>query len=379
MMTLLLVVAVFFLAWSNGANDNFKGVATLYGSRTLGFRQSIWLTTGMTFAGSLLSLFLASALAKAFSGNGLVPVELAGTSELLISVGMAGALTIMLATVIGMPTSTTHALTGALLGVALVIGVDSANYAKLWDKFFLPLMVSPILALGATLLFYPVLTRTRKKLGVERQTCLCVGTSPREFVPVASGRNEISTIGALGSDLELTIASGADCVERYDGRVVGINAQQAVDVVHTLSGAAVCFARGVNDTPKIAALLLATGGVAASGGVSVSWRLGLVALAMAAGGLLQARKVAETMSHRITDLNTGQGLTSNLVTAALVLGASRFGVPVSTTHVSCGSIFGIGIASGAARWRTIGQIVLTWVTTLPLGAALGALLFWSMT
>jgi PiT family inorganic phosphate transporter len=260
-----------------------------------------------------------------------------------------------------------------------VVGVESTNIAKLWDKFFLPLLVSPVLALGATLLFYPLLTRIRKNMGVERQTCMCVGTAPREYVPVPCARNEISTIRSIGSEIEVTIASDADCVERYDGRVIGINAQHAVDVVHTLSGAAVCFARGVNDTPKIAALLLATGGAAATGGVAVSWKLALVALAMAAGGLLQARKVAETMSNRITDLNTGQGLTSNLVTAALVLGASRFGVPVSTTHVSCGSIFGIGIASRTARWKTIGQIVLTWVTTLPLGAALGALLYWSMT
>ncbi len=379
MTTLILIGAVFFLAWSNGANDNFKGVATLYGSRTLTFRQSIWLTTGATFAGSLLSLLLASALAKAFSGKGLVPPEIAGTSELLISVGLAAALTVMLATVIGMPTSTTHALTGALLGVAMVIGVDSANYAKLWDKFFLPLLVSPILALGAALLFYPLLTRTRKKLGVARQTCLCVGTSPREFVPIASGRADISAAGASTSSLEIAIGTDADCVERYDGKVVGINAQQAVDVFHTFSGAAVCFARGVNDTPKIAALLLATGGAGVIGGRGVTWKLGLVALAMAVGGWLQARKVAETMSNRITDLNTGQGLTGNLITAALVLGASRFGVPVSTTHVSCGSIFGIGVSNGTARWKTIGYIVLTWLTTLPLGAAIGALLYWSMT
>jgi inorganic phosphate transporter, PiT family len=377
--TLILIVAVFFLAWSNGANDNFKGVATLYGSRTLTFRQSIWLTTGVTLAGSILSLVLASALAKAFTGKGLVPPEIAGTSEFLISVGLAAALTIMLATVIGMPTSTTHALTGALLGVAIVIGVDAANYAKLWDKFFLPLLVSPILALGAALIFYPILTRTRKKMGVGRQTCLCVGTSPREYVPLANSRTDISTVGESTQSLEVSVGSGAECVERYDGRVVGINAQQAVDVIHTFSGAAVCFARGVNDTPKIAALLLATGGAGLIGGTGISWKLALVALAMAAGGFLQARKVAETMSHRIADLNTGQGLTGNLITAALVLGASRFGVPVSTTHVSCGAIFGIGVASGGARLKTIGQIVLTWVTTLPLGAALGAALYWSMT
>ena len=105
----------------------------------------------------------------------------------------------------------------------------------------------------------------------------------------------------------------------------------------------------------------------------------IAAIAMAIGGLLNSRRVAETMSKRITDLNAGQGLTGNLVTAALVLGASGFGVPVSTTHVSCGAIFGIGMVSGTARWQTIGRILATWMTTLPMGAVLGAAIYWTLT
>jgi len=172
------------------------------------------------------------------------------------------------------------------------------------------------------------------------------------------------------------VGSREDCVERYEGRLVGIGAQTAVSGIHTLSGLVVCFARAVNDTPKIAALLLAAG---AAGADKAGWKLGLVVAAMALGGILSARKVAETMSKRITDLNPGQGLTSSLVTAFLVLIASRLGVPVSTTHVSCGSIFGIGMVSGTARWRTIGQILLTWMTTLPMGALLGAGAYWLLT
>ena len=152
-------------------------------------------------------------------------------------------------------------------------------------------------------------------------------------------------------------------------RLIGVEAQRVVDAAHYLSAGAVCFARAVNDTPKIAALLLAAAGLGlpdlGRGGVL------LVALAMTAGGLVQSRRVAETMSRRITDLNPGQGLTANLATASLVLGASRLGLPVSTTHVSCGTIFGIGMVGGGARWRTIGQILLTWATTLPLGFLLG--------
>ena len=110
--------------------------------------------------------------------------------------------------------------------------------------------------------------------------------------------------------------------------------------------------------------------------VQTAGSLMLVALAMALGGVIQSRKVAETMSKRITDLNPGQGLTANLVTAGLVLVASRLGMPVSTTHISCGSIFGIGLVNGRMKWKTVVQIAVTWLTALPMGLALGAGIYW---
>jgi PiT family inorganic phosphate transporter len=82
------------------------------------------------------------------------------------------------------------------------------------------------------------------------------------------------------------------------------------------------------------------------------------------------------MSQRITSMNHGQGFTANLVTAGLVTMASRFGLPVSTTHVSCGSLFGLGAVTGSGRWGMIRAILLAWLVTLPLGAALAAGLMW---
>jgi PiT family inorganic phosphate transporter len=96
---------------------------------------------------------------------------------------------------------------------------------------------------------------------------------------------------------------------------------------------------------------------------------------MAAGGVLNARRVAETMSRKITEMNPSQGFTANLVTAFLVTGASRLGLPVSTTHVSVGSLFGIGLVNRTARWRAVLTILLAWVTTLPLGAALAVAVY----
>lgn len=168
------------------------------------------------------------------------------------------------------------------------------------------------------------------------------------------------------SGLALTVDQMRSCQERYDGTVVGFDAQQLLDKLHFLSAGAVSFARGLNDTPKIVALLLVLKGVP-------SWvELGLVGTAMALGGWLASRRVAETMSRRITRMNHGQGFTANSITALLVIGASRLGLPVSTTHVSCGALFGIGAATGGAHWKTIAQILTAWVTTLPLAGLLGA-------
>ena len=86
MTILLLIVAVFFLAYSNGANDNFKGVATLYGSNTASYRTALLWTTAATILGSAVSMTFAATLAKTFSGSGLIPDDLAGTLPLLLAV-----------------------------------------------------------------------------------------------------------------------------------------------------------------------------------------------------------------------------------------------------------------------------------------------------
>jgi PiT family inorganic phosphate transporter len=121
----------------------------------------------------------------------------------------------------------------------------------------------------------------------------------------------------------------------------------------------------VNDTPKIAAMLLATTAFAPGHETLV------VGALIALGGWFGARRVAETMSLKITGMSRGQAFGGNLATAFLVILASRLGLPVSTTHVSCGALFGIGAVTGQAHWNVIGRILLAWVTTLPLAAVLG--------
>jgi len=156
------------------------------------------------------------------------------------------------------------------------------------------------------------------------------------------------------------------CERRYAGAVLGVSVQAVVTRLHLLSGGAVGFARALNDAPKIAALLLASRALSAGTGMA------LVAVVMAAGGLLAARKVARTLAFGITAMDHGQAFSANAVTAALVSLASPLGLPVSTTHVSCGALFGIGALSGQARWRTIVHILAAWVTTVPISALLAA-------
>ena len=94
---------------------------------------------------------------------------------------------------------------------------------------------------------------------------------------------------------------------------------------------------------------------------------------MAVGALLDARRVAETLAKKITDLNPGQGFAANVATAALVTTASWHALPVSTTHVSVGALLGIGITTRQAHWPMVGQILLAWLTTVPCAAVLAAL------
>ncbi len=372
--TIILVVAVFLLAWSNGANDNFKGVATLYGSETTGFRSALVWATAATVLGSAFSVFLAEKLVKQFSGAGIVPIEQIDAAW-LIAVSGGGAITIFLATVLGMPTSTTHALTGSLLGAGVMAGAATVNWSAVASKFAIPLLLSPVVAVFAAMVLQILFRRARLAMGVDRQTCVCIGRGEPQPVTVQSDGSILLASSAQVAPLRIEVDQYTRCVERYGGRVAGVKVQSVVDAVHYLSGGAVCFARAVNDTPKIAALLLAAGWI--TGSLPPAAWLALVAGAMAIGGWVQSRKVAETMSRKITTLNPGQGLTANLVTSGLVLVASHLGMPASTTHVSCGSIFGIGLVNRRMRWKTVSQIAVTWLTTLPLGAVLGAGLYWA--
>ena len=363
MTMLFLVLAVAFLAWANGGNDNFKSVATVYASRTLGFRSSLKLATIAQVAGSVASLFLGAALVRAFGGKGILAAELIGDPRVLTAIAGGAATVVILGTVTGMPLSTTHALIGALLGTGLMLGPSEIMWPAVVSGLVLPLLTSPLLALALAGLAYPVCRSVRQRLGVTETTCLCVGGKVEPVLMQADG-----SMRGRRTGLTLTQEQASICKQVPRGSVFGISARSLVDGVHAASAFAMGFARGLNDTPKILALLVAGNW----SGLDPRISLAVIATAMAAGGWIQSRKVADTLGRRITPMNPGQGLVANGLSSFIIIGASLMGMPVSTTHVSTGSIFGIGLWTREANWRLVSGIVLAWGLTLPLAALAAA-------
>lgn len=316
MLTAILFLAVCCVAFTNGANANFKGVASLYGSGTTSKKTALYWGTGATFAGSIAALFFAQGLLKTFSGKGLVPDSLVQAPEFLASIAIGAALTSFLATRFGFPVSTTHALVGAMLGAGLAGSGTEVRFTALWSNFIFPLLFSPAVAMLVGAVVFLVLRTLR--IAPDHRT-------------------------------------------------------RTLDVLHFASTGAASFARGLNDTPKIAALLLVIPNL------DIRWGFAAVAGTIALGGLLDADNVAETLGKKITGMNPGEGFAASLATAGLVATASVHSLPVSTTHVSVGSLLGIGTVTRQAKWKKVGEILLAWVSTVPCGGILAAIAYFVVT
>jgi PiT family inorganic phosphate transporter len=356
-----LFLAVAGLAYANGANDNFKGVATLWGAGQTSYAKALAWATGFTFLGSLLAIWAASGLVAKFNGSALLSAQVYPAPAFLTAVALGSGATVLLAARLGLPISTTHALTGALVGGGvLAAGFAQVKFAALGAGVVLPLLFSPLVSLLLTLGLYPLVARVRRAAAARE--CVCVD-APQAVAVAPAGMATSAAVVTLPS---LRAAPAAEC--ETGAEMVRL---RPADALHWLSGAAISLARGLNDTPKIAALLL----VASAGAVKMNFAL--VALAMAVGGALGAARVAQTMSKKITPMATEQAVAANLVSATLVTAASFWAMPVSTTHVTSGSIFGIGLLHrGEADWGRVGEILLSWAGTLPVAALLAAACYW---
>lgn len=314
MLIISLFLATLFLAYSHGANDNFKGVATLFGSRTISYQTAILWASFTTFTGALAAVFWASTLVPKFTAQGIFPDAIANTPEIHLAVAITTGLTLLFAAITGFPISTTHTITGAILGAGLVAIGLKVNFGALGSLFILPLCLSPIITI-----------------------CLAAATH--------------RCFQYIGSKIHL----------QPDPRIVNI--------CHLISAGIISFSRGLNDTPKIVSLILIIDYFSVQGGMLT------IAMAMGLGGLLNSQKIAETMGEKIADINHHQGLSANMVTGILVIASSYFGLPISTTQVSVSSIFGVGLIDNQSNFRVFSQILLSWILTLPIAMIISGIIY----
>ena len=310
------------LAFANGANDISKSLATLVAGGEPVCKKAVVLTSLAVAAGAIMASAWAVKMTLLFTKGMLMPQ--AQIHQLFAMAVLAGAIGwVLLATRLGLPVSTTHAIVGsAILTAVYAFGFSSVFWAGLTKKVLLPLLLSPVLAFGlAYAVFRGLFWLCRQKY------CL--------------------------------------------------NCHWA----HWMSAMSSGFARGLNDTPKIAALGLAFYFLADPNvQVAPRWFFVVLAVANALGGIVMGLRVTETLAHKVTRMDHLEGFAANLATAALTIGTAVHGFPVSTTYVSSSAIMGMGLQKGAraVNWKVAGEILAAWVVTLPAAGILSTAAYWAL-
>lgn len=355
---IIVILLVLSLAWANGANDISKGVATLVGNGTTSARRAIWWGTLWTLMGGAAATIWGSALIKTFS-SGYLSTGFEVDMVFVASTMLGAAFWVIIATRLALPVSTTHALLGGVVGAALVAaGPGGLELDAVTKKALLPLLISPLIAIGLCAVLLLLMRYVSKKLPQWSPGCC----EPQEWQkdPFVCATDETGQ-------------------QREPNRVEKMWVR-----LHWLSSGVTSFARGLNDVPKIAAFLILalslSPGLAESVLFNGAGPILLVALVMGVGCLWGGFRVLELLSHRVTPLDASSGLVANVGTSMLVLVASPLGLPVSTTHVSTGALMGVRWSDKAqpSQSDALKLVLYGWVVTLPIAAALAALSVWSI-
>lgn len=313
-MTIAIALLTVALAVVNGANDVSKGIATLAGAGVTGYRTAVAWGAVTTLVGGLAAIWLGEAMRTLFS-SGIVDTEPSGRFALSVLVGTIGWVSV--ATGFRLPVSTTHALVGSLLGAGLLVAPGAVRWQSLIATVAAPLVVSAVVAY----LLSALLNRR------------------------ASTQLESGMLGVVVPPLT--------CLTGLDERVR--------TALHWLSAGAVGAARGLNDTPKLAAV---AGFALVPAGMSPNVLVGGIAVAMLAGALIAGRRVARRLGEDVVALDHAEGLKANVTTALLVGVGASHGLPMSTTHVSTGAIAGIaGTRTSRLNLSTLRDFALAWTLT----------------
>src|SRR5258708_26145247 len=245
-MKVLLILAVGLLSFANGANDNFKGVATLWGAGLTTYRRAIAWATGCTLLGLLTAIRLGTGLAGKFRGAQLVDGGVVSQLPFLPAIALGAGATVLLAARLGLPISTTHSITGALVGAGVTaVGFFHVRFGALGRGVILPLLFSPIVALVLTVGIQLLVSRLGWHAG--KRDCFCVN-EPRTLAGAASD-SPLSVLVTLPPFVRWAPATECDT----GAELVPL---RLADCAHWFSGAAISFARRLHDTPKLVAVLL---------------------------------------------------------------------------------------------------------------------------
>ena len=348
-MTVAILVTLLLLAAANGANDVSKGVSTLAGAGVTAYRTAVAWGAVTTLIGALLSIEVGRSMGKLFS-KGIV--DGAPTAAFALAVLVGATSWVAFASLAKLPVSTTQAIIGSLVGAGLVLAPTSVQWSGVLQRFVLPLLLSIVVAYGisAALAIGVQLIRRRRTAG--NPEIVAVGASP---------------VGGRG-----TSTRGRQAGQSTDGAGDRPNRARLITVLHWVSSGATGCARGLNDTPKIAAV----GGFALlPAGFSATSVSLMVATAMAGGSLFGIR-VARTLGEKVVRMSHTEGFTANATTACLVGAGAVLALPMSTTQVSTGAI--VGSAGGQLSrisGRTLRDFAIAWTATPVCAGLVAAVVF----
>ncbi|MFC4944943.1 inorganic phosphate transporter [Pseudonocardia sp. GCM10023141] len=317
----VVVMTALIFDFTNGFHDTANAMATSIATGALRPKVAVGIAAVLNLAGAFLSV----QVARTISG-GLV--DDARITPVVIFAGLVGAIVWNLLTwLLGMPSSSSHALFGGLIGAVWVAaGADAVRFGAVVGKVVLPALISPVLA------------------GVVALTATYLG-------------------------YKVTVRGDRRAVRR------GFRAGQVV------SASMVALAHGTNDAQKtmgVITLALIAAGALAPGSAPPFWVVLLAGLAIAAGTYMGGWRIIRTLGTRVSQIEPIQGFAAETTSTAVILASTHLGLPLSTTQVCTGGIFGAGAGRQLAsvRWSMAERMALAWAVTLPAAAIVGAAASW---
>ena len=401
-----------FMAWGVGANDVANAMGTSVGSKAITVKQAILIAMIFEFAGA----YLAGGEVTSTIRKGIIdPAILQDTPELLVF-GMMSALLaagtwLLIASMFGWPVSTTHSIVGALVGFAAVgISVDAVSWGKV-GKIVASWVVSPVMA--GTISFG--LFMSVQKLILDTKSPF---ENAKKYVPfymftvgfMIAMVTMLKGLKHVGIELDFGLGSKfANAIpmavivgvvvaligQRFLMRIKEVdvgaggnrfaNVEKVFAVLMVFTACAMAFAHGSNDVANAVGPIAAVVGVLNNGGnVMAQSPMPAWILLLGGGGIVLGLatygfKVMATIGKKITELTPSRGFAAELGAATTVVLASATGLPISTTHTLVGAVLGVGLARGIAalNLRVISTIFMSWIITLPAGAGLAILFFFT--